>query len=144
LEYIRLTLVPFVVILSPSYHQGKLDALQGSRILAKGRLLALCAIATLGIVGQVSFDPSFSMMRSEETIQEGPVDETAIPPAIDSNSSEATSPESDPLNAKNFEFVFFVVMYFLFSYGLTLFMFCFAKQLVTDSSHQQADTPVAS
>lgn len=50
-EYFRLALVPFVVILSPGYQQGRVDALVESRRLARGHfwLLAITVLASAGL-----------------------------------------------------------------------------------------------
>lgn len=41
IEYIRLSLVPYVVVLEPQYREGKIDALDASRRLARGRWILL-------------------------------------------------------------------------------------------------------
>jgi hypothetical protein len=41
IEYVRLALVPFVVIFDEDYGKGRIDALQASRKLVKGKFLLL-------------------------------------------------------------------------------------------------------
>lgn len=49
IEYIRLSLVPYVVVLDPSYSQGKIDALHASRRLTRRRwtLMGFVVLAAL-------------------------------------------------------------------------------------------------
>lgn len=49
-EYVRLSFVPLVVVFEPAYSEGKVDALQESRRLAKGHFWSLSLVVLMAVL----------------------------------------------------------------------------------------------